>query len=123
MVPGLAIGKHHALFGHPLSHDSQICPSFLPTRQPCAWTIERNQDSYTPAMRRRPWRNGKRYRAVSLFGVLAISTVLMSWPSAHRGHEPGPVEFKVAAVPTPAHIVVVVEEKRAQAHTIGNNTA
>jgi phosphatidylinositol-3-phosphatase len=74
-------------------------------------------------MRRRPWRNGKRYRAVSLFGVLAISTVLMSWPSAHRGHEPGPVEFKAAAVPTPAHIVVVVEENRSQANIIGNKSA
>jgi phosphatidylinositol-3-phosphatase len=74
-------------------------------------------------MRRRPWRNGKRYRAVSLFGVLAISTVLMSWPSAHRGHEPGPVEFEAAAVPTPAHIVVVVEENRSQTNIIGNKSA
>ena len=74
-------------------------------------------------MRSRPWRNGKRYRAVSLFGVLAISTVLMSWPTAHRGHEPGPVEFKAAAVPTPAHIVVVVEENRSQTNIIGNKSA
>jgi phosphatidylinositol-3-phosphatase len=74
-------------------------------------------------MRGRSWRNGNRNRAVSLFGVLAISTVLMSWPSAHRGYESGPVEFKAAAVPTPAHIVVVVEENRSQTNIIGNKSA
>src|ERR1700722_11012512 len=123
MVPGPAIGKHHALFGHPLSRNSQICPSHFPTRHACAWISECKQDSYTPAMRSRPWRNGKRYRAVSLFGVLAISTVLMSCPTAHRDHDPGPVEFKAAAVPTPAHIVVVVEENRSQTNIIGNKSA
>jgi phosphatidylinositol-3-phosphatase len=74
-------------------------------------------------MRRRPWRNGKRYRAVSFFGVLAVSTALMSWPSAHQTHQTGSVDFKVAAVPTPAHVVVVVEENRSQTNIIGNNAA
>jgi acid phosphatase len=74
-------------------------------------------------MRRRAWRNGKRYRAVSLFSVLAVSTVVLWWPSAHLGHESGLVEFKAAAVPTPAHIVVVVEENRSQTNIIGNKSA
>jgi acid phosphatase len=74
-------------------------------------------------MRRRAWRNGKQYRAASLFGVLAVCTVLMSWPSADQGHQTGPVNFKAAAVPTPAHIVVVVEENRSQSNIIGNNAA
>src|ERR1700756_6016582 len=120
--PRPAIGKHHALFGHPLSHDSQICPSLFPTRHACAWTSERNQDSYTPAMRRRPWRNGKRYRAVSLFGVLAVSAALMSWPSVHQAHKTGSVDFKAAAVPTPAHVVVVGEESRSQTNIIGKKS-
>jgi acid phosphatase len=74
-------------------------------------------------MRRRAWRNGKRYRAVSLFSVLAVSTVVMSWPSAHQVHETGPVDFKAAGVPTPAHVVVVVEENRSQTNIIGNKAA
>jgi phosphatidylinositol-3-phosphatase len=74
-------------------------------------------------MRRRPWRNGKRYRAVSLFGVLAVSAVVMSWPSVHQAHKTGPVDFKAAAVPTPAHVVVVVEENRSQTNIIGNKSA
>jgi acid phosphatase len=74
-------------------------------------------------MRRQSWRNGKRYRTVSLFGVLAVSTVLMSWPSTHQVHETGPVNFKAAAVPTPAHVVVVVEENRSQTNIIGNKAA
>jgi phosphatidylinositol-3-phosphatase len=74
-------------------------------------------------MRRRPWRNGKRYRAVSVFGVLAVSTVVMSWPSTHQVRETGPVDFKAAAVPTPAHVVVVVEENRSQTNIIGNKAA
>ena len=76
-----------------------------------------------PAMRRRPWRNRRQYRVVSLFGVLAVSTVLMSWPSVHQAHEPGPVDIKAAAVPTPAHVVVVVEENRSQTNIIGNKSA
>jgi phosphatidylinositol-3-phosphatase len=74
-------------------------------------------------MRRRPWPNDKRYRAVSLFGVLTISAVVMSWPSARQTHETGSVDFKAAAVPTPAHVVVVVEENRSQSNIIGNKSA
>jgi phosphatidylinositol-3-phosphatase len=71
-------------------------------------------------MRRRPWRNAKRSRSIGLFGVLAVSTVVMSWPSVHPA---GPVNFKAAAVPTPAHVVIVVEENRSQTNIIGNKSA
>jgi phosphatidylinositol-3-phosphatase len=74
-------------------------------------------------MRRRPWRDGKRYRAVSLFGVLTVATALMSWPPPHQAPETGPVDFKAAAVPTPAHVVIVVEENRSQTNIIGNKSA
>ena len=74
-------------------------------------------------MRRRPWWNHKQYRAISLFGVLTVATALMSWPLSHHAPETGSVDFKAAAVPTPAHVVVVVEENRSQANIIGNKSA
>jgi phosphatidylinositol-3-phosphatase len=74
-------------------------------------------------MRRRPWRNHKQYRAISLFGVLTVATALMSWPFPHQGPQTGSVNFKAAAVPTPAHVVVVVEENRSQNNIIGNKSA
>ncbi len=55
--------------------------------------------------------------------VLAVSTALMSWPSTRHVHQTGPVEFKAAAVPTPAHVVVVVEENRSQTNIIENKAA
>jgi phosphatidylinositol-3-phosphatase len=58
-----------------------------------------------------------------MFGALAAATVLMTWPSAYQGHETGPVDFTAATVPTPAHIVVVVEENRSQHNIIGNKSA
>ncbi len=95
----------------------------FPARHADAWTKECERDSYTAGMRRRGWRYDKPHRAVSLFGVLAVSTVLMSWPSAHHGPESAPVDFRAAAVPTPAHVVVVVEENRSQTNIIGNKAA
>ena len=47
----------------------------------------------------------------------------MSWPSVHQAPETGPVDFKAAAVPTPAHVVIVVEENRSQTNIIGNKSA
>jgi hypothetical protein len=47
----------------------------------------------------------------------------MSWPPPHQAPETGPVDFKAAAVPTPAHIVIVVEENRSQTNIIGNKSA
>jgi phosphatidylinositol-3-phosphatase len=74
-------------------------------------------------MRRRRWRNGNQFRVVSLFGVLTVFSVLMSWPPAHHAPATGPVDFKAAAVPTPAHVVIVVEENRSQSDIIGNTSA
>ncbi|MGA9489176.1 MAG: alkaline phosphatase family protein [Mycobacterium sp.] len=74
-------------------------------------------------MRRRPGRNGKRSRAVSLFGVLTVATALMSWPSPPQLPGSAPIEFRAATVPTPAHVVIVVEENRSQANIIGNKAA
>jgi phosphatidylinositol-3-phosphatase len=74
-------------------------------------------------MRRRPWRNGTRNRVVRVLGALAAGTVLMTWPSAYRGHDTGSVDFTAATVPTPAHVVVVVEENRSQKNIIGNKSA
>jgi phosphatidylinositol-3-phosphatase len=47
----------------------------------------------------------------------------MSAPPAHLAPTTGPVNFAAAAVPTPAHIVVVVEENRSQSNIIGNQSA
>jgi phosphatidylinositol-3-phosphatase len=55
-------------------------------------------------------------------GVLAISAAMMS-PPAHLAPTTGPVNFAAATVPTPAHIVVVVEENRSQSNIIGNKSA
>jgi phosphatidylinositol-3-phosphatase len=55
-------------------------------------------------------------------GVLAISAAMMS-PPAHLAPTTGPVNFVAATVPTPAHIVVVVEENRSQSNIIGNKSA
>jgi hypothetical protein len=70
-------------------------------------------------MRSRPARNGQRNRAVSLFGVLTVATALISWPNPVNS----PITFKAAAVPTPAHVVIVVEENRSQTNIIGNKSA
>jgi phosphatidylinositol-3-phosphatase len=47
----------------------------------------------------------------------------MPWPSAHQARETGAVDFIAAGVPTPAHVVVVVEENRSQSNIIGNKSA
>jgi phosphatidylinositol-3-phosphatase len=47
----------------------------------------------------------------------------MSWPPPHQAPETGPVDFKAAPVPTPAHVVIVVEENRSQTNIIGNKSA
>jgi hypothetical protein len=74
-------------------------------------------------MRGRAGRNGNRHRAVSLFGVLTVATALMSWPSSPQLPGSAPVEFRAAALPTPAHVVIVVEENRSQTNIIGNKAA
>ncbi|HZC93016.1 MAG TPA: alkaline phosphatase family protein [Mycobacterium sp.] len=47
----------------------------------------------------------------------------MSWPPPHHASETGPVDIKAAAVPTPAHVIIVVEENRSQTNIIGNKSA
>ncbi len=47
----------------------------------------------------------------------------MSWPTPHRALTTGQLNFAAAAVPTPAHVVVVVEENRSQTNIIGNKSA
>jgi hypothetical protein len=74
-------------------------------------------------MRRLLPRKVSGYRAVGLFGVLAVCTVMASSPSAHFVSASGKVNFTATAVPTPAHIVIVVEENRSQANIIGNQAA
>ena len=74
-------------------------------------------------MRRRPGRNGRRNRAVSLFGVLTVATALMSWPTPAQLPLNAPVDMTAASVPTPAHVVIVVEENRSQSNIIGNKAA
>ena len=74
-------------------------------------------------MRRRHGRNGRRNRAVSLFGILTVAAALTSWPIPAHGPFDRPVEIRAAAVPTPAHIVIVVEENRSQSNIIGNKAA
>ncbi|MGH3636478.1 MAG: acid phosphatase, partial [Mycobacterium sp.] len=44
-------------------------------------------------------------------------------PPAHLAPTTSPLNFAAAAVPTPAHIVIVVEENRSQTNVIGNKSA
>ena len=60
---------------------------------------------------------------MSLFGVLTVATALMSWPSGPQLPGSSHVEFRAAALPTPAHVVIVVEENRSQTNIIGNKAA
>jgi hypothetical protein len=74
-------------------------------------------------MRRLRRRKISGYRAVGLFGVLATCAVVTCSPSTHFVSATGKVDFAATAVPTPAHIVIVVEENRSQANIIGNTSA
>src|SRR5271168_3220576 len=74
-------------------------------------------------MGRRTARDGRRNRAVSLFGVLTVATALMSWPAPPQLQFSSPIDMKAAALPSPAHIVIVVEENRSQSNIIGNKSA
>ncbi len=47
----------------------------------------------------------------------------MSWPTPDHTPADSPVDFTAAAVPTPAHVVIVVEENRSQTNIIGNKSA
>ena len=47
----------------------------------------------------------------------------MSWPTPDHTPAHSPVDFTAAAVPTPALVVIVVEENRSQTNIIGNKSA
>jgi hypothetical protein len=47
----------------------------------------------------------------------------MSWPPPHQTPVNSPIDVKAAAVPTPTHVVIVVEENRSQSNIIGNKSA
>ncbi len=49
-----------------------------------------------------------------------VFATLISWPP---GHFPGPMDFTAATVPSPAHVVIVVEENRSYSNVIGNASA
>ena len=71
---------------------------------------------------RRPATPKKRAsRAAGLAATLAVCTALVSGQPASPGHPSAPVELAAATLPTPAHVVIVVEENRAQSAIIGNS--
>ncbi|EUA19313.1 phosphoesterase family protein [Mycobacterium xenopi 3993] len=55
--------------------------------------------------------------------MLTVWAVVASSASAHFGGAAHRVQFAAAALPTPAHVVIVVEENRSQANIIGNKSA
>ncbi|MCV7257924.1 alkaline phosphatase family protein [Mycobacterium shimoidei] len=61
-----------------------------------------------------------RLRAAGLLGVLATAATLGPVPADRAGPPP---RLAAAGVPTPAHVVVVVEENRSYANVIGNRAA
>ncbi|MGH3564073.1 MAG: alkaline phosphatase family protein, partial [Mycobacterium sp.] len=68
-------------------------------------------------------RKSPRYRAPGLIGTLALSAVVTSAPVQPFGGTSAPMDLTAAAVPTPAHVVIVVEENRSHANIIGNKSA
>jgi acid phosphatase len=71
---------------------------------------------YTSRMIRPRRRKTKGYRIVGLCGALAVCAVLISIPTVH-------VVKVAAAIPTPAHVVIVVEENKDPDDVIGNKSA
>ncbi|MDI3314774.1 MAG: alkaline phosphatase family protein [Mycobacterium sp.] len=59
--------------------------------------------------------------AGGLIGVLAAAMAF--GPTAPAVNPSPPVKFAASALPTPAHVVIVVEENRSQANIIGNPSA
>src|SRR5579875_3264153 len=74
-------------------------------------------------MRRLRRRDNGGLRIVGLITVLAVWAVMTSSASGHFGDMPHRVHYAAAAIPTPAHVVIVVEENRSQANIIGNKSA
>jgi hypothetical protein len=55
--------------------------------------------------------------------VLAVSAVLISSPPAQVDRVAPPVDFAAATIPTPAHVIIVVEENKDPDDVIGNKSA
>ncbi|MBO0864847.1 MAG: acid phosphatase [Mycobacterium sp.] len=72
-------------------------------------------------MRRPRWQQKGRCRVLGLLGALALFALVTSSPL--RPVDTAPVDFTAAATPTPAHVVVVVEENRSYSNIIGNASA
>jgi hypothetical protein len=85
--------------------------------------VDRENQPYTPDMRRLRRRNSGGLRIVGLITVLAVWAAVASSASAHFTAADHRVHFAAAALPTPAHVVVVVEENRSHANIIGNKSA
>lgn len=68
---------------------------------------------YAPRVRRRTGLLDRAYRAFRLIGAAALAG-LVATPLAPR------LELAAAALPRPAHVVIVIEENRSESHIIGN---
>lgn len=55
--------------------------------------------------------------------MLLVATAVMTWPAPTQRPFSSPFDMTAAAVPTPAHVVIVVEENRSQSNIIGNKAA
>ncbi|KAA8967396.1 alkaline phosphatase family protein [Mycobacterium sp.] len=71
-------------------------------------------------MQRPGWRDSRGSRSAGLLHLLAVLTVLTAWPGTHSWSPP---RLRAAGVPSPAHVVIVVEENRSYSNIIGNPAA
>ncbi|HEU0191894.1 MAG TPA: alkaline phosphatase family protein [Mycobacterium sp.] len=60
---------------------------------------------------------------MALIAALAVAAVLPPAPERHFAETRPAIALAAGAVPTPAHVVIVVEENRSQANIIGNSAA
>lgn len=114
---------HHAVADH--DRDVSVLLSFTITMPdtPTAITSDMENPPYTAGMIRREWRNSNGYRIARLCGALAVSAVLVSTLQAHFVRVTTSLDFAAATIPTPAHVVIVVEENRDPDDVIGNKSA
>ena len=63
------------------------------------------------------------FNPVAWRAVMAVLTLVVGAPWSHRAGITTRVGLVAAALPTPAHVVVVVEENRSAAGIIGNKSA
>src|SRR5258708_4140694 len=70
---------------------------------------------YTPRVRHPEGLMGKAFRGLRVLGAVLVFGVLCGAPGS-------PVAL-AASIPTPAHVVIVIEENRSQANIIGNKSA